>query len=171
VADFVMAFKTASKNIGAFDQMDGGQGENILFGYGDGKGGHFDETLTDILVGLGSEYAEAYVEDMTKPDSLGYTVDMRLNMYTPLYYLLESEEGYGSSTVAKYWRIRTGIFQSDCALSTEVNLSLALKNYEGVENVDFDTVWGMGHVKAERTGDSTDNFITWVNRCMSQNMQ
>ncbi len=170
-ADFVMAFKTASKKIGAFDQMDGGQGENILFGYGDGKGAHFDETLTDILVGLGSEYAEAFVEDMTKPDSLGNTVDMRLNMYTPLYYLLESEEGYGSSSVAKYWRIRTGIFQSDCALSTEVNLSLALKNYEGVENVDFDTVWGQGHVKAERIGDSTDNFITWVNRCMSHFQQ
>ena len=49
------------------------------------------------------------------------------NMYTPLYYLPESSEGYETSTVAKYWRIRTGIAQSDCALSTEINLALALE--------------------------------------------
>ena len=45
VADFVKAFKSASKNLGAFDQLDGGQGENTLFGYGDGSGAHFDSTL------------------------------------------------------------------------------------------------------------------------------
>ena len=88
-------------------------------------------------------------------------------MYTPLYYLLKSEEGYGTSTVAKYWRIRTGINQSDTALTTEVNLALALENYNGVKDVDFETVWGQGHTEAERTGDSTSNFIAWVNACMS----
>ena len=90
------------------------------------------------------------------------------NMYTPLYYLPESSEGYETSTVAKYWRIRTGIAQSDCALSTEMNLALALENYSGVENVDFETVWGAGHTQAERTGSSKDNFIAWVNECMSE---
>ena len=167
IADFVTAVKNASKNLGAFDQLDGGQGENTLFGYGDGKGAHFDPTLAGILNSIGSEYAEAYNEDLSRTDSLGNTVDLRLAMYTPLYYLLESEDGYETGSPAKYWRIRTGIFQSDCALSTEVDLALALRNYEGVENVDFDTVWGAGHTKAERTGNSTDNFITWVNRCMS----
>ena len=88
-------------------------------------------------------------------------------MYTPLYYLLQSEKGYGTSTVAKYWRIRTGINQSDTALTTEVNLALALENYNGVKDVDFETVWGQGHTEAERTGDSTENFIAWVNACMS----
>ena len=163
---FVKAFKSASKNLGAFDQLDGGQGENTLFGYGDGSGAHFDSTLAEILADLGNEYAESYTADLSKTDSAGYTAEQRLNMYTPLYYLLESSDGYGTSTAAKYWRIRTGIAQSDTAVTTEVNLVLALENYDGVESVDFATIWGAGHTEAERTGNSTDNFIAWVNECL-----
>ncbi len=166
VADFVKAFKSASKNLGAFDQLDAGQGENTLFGYGDGSGSHFDSTLAQILSDLGSEYAESYAADLAKIDIAGYTAEQRLQMYTPLYYLLESSEGYGTSTVAKYWRIRTGIAQSDTAVTTEMNLALALENYDSVESVDFETIWGAGHTEAERTGNSTENFITWVNECM-----
>ncbi|MBR2990042.1 MAG: hypothetical protein IKF51_01105 [Solobacterium sp.] len=165
VASFVTNLKNASKNLGAFDQLDGGQGENTLFGYGDGSGAHFDAVLAEILSALGNEYADAYAEDLTKTDFAGNTADTRVDMYTPLYYLLESEKGYGSSTVAKYWRIRTGINQGDCALSTEVDLALALENCEAVESVDFETVWGQGHTQAERSGNSTDNFISWVEDC------
>ena len=163
---FVKAFKTASKSLGAFDQLDEGQGENELFGYGDGSGAHFDATLAAILETLGNDAAADYAKDLSTTDSVGNTAETRLNMYTPLYYLLESSEGYGTSEVAQYWRIRTGITQSDTALSTEVNLALALENYQGVEDVDFETVWGAGHTQAERTGDSTTNFIEWVNACM-----
>lgn len=166
VEAFVKACKNASKNLGAFDQLDAGQGENTLFGYGDGNGAHFDSTLSTILSELKSEYASSYSEDLSKTDSVGYTAEQRVNMYTPLYYLLKSQEGYGTSTVAKYWRIRTGIEQSDTSLTTEVNLALALESYEGVKDVDFETVWGQGHTEAERSGDSTSNFIEWVNSCM-----
>ena len=168
IEDFVLACKSASKNLGAFDQLDGGQGENTLFGYGDGNGAHFDATLADILNALGSDYAADYAEDLTKQDSAGNTVDYRVRMYTPLYYLLESSEGYQESTVAKYWRIRTGVAQGDCALSTEMNLALALENDERVESVDFETIWGAGHTQAERSGNSTDNFIAWVNACLAE---
>ena len=167
VADFVKAFKSASKNLGAFDQLDGGQGENTLFGYGDGSGAHFDSTLAEILSDLGNEYADSYAADLAKTDSAGYTAEQRLQMYTPLYYLLESSYGYGTSTVAKYWRIRTGIAQSDTSVTTEMNLALGLENYDSVESVDFATVWGQQHVEAERTGSSTENFIAWVNGCLS----
>ena len=166
IEDFVLACKSASKNLGAFDQLDGGQGENTLFGYGDGDGAHFDAILAEILNELGNNYAADYAEDLTKQDSAGNTVDYRVKMYTPLYYLLESSEGYQESTVAKYWRIRTGIAQGDCALSTEMNLALALENDERVESVDFETIWGAGHTQAERSGNSTDNFIDWVNACL-----
>ena len=162
IADFVRAVKPASKNIGAFDQLDGGQGENTLFGYGDGKGAHFDPILARILSALGSQYAEAYAEDMTRTDALGNTVDVRLSMYSPLYFLLESEAGFETASVAKYWRIRSGLFQGDCALSTEMDLALALQNYETVAGVDFETIWGAGHTKAERSGESDANFIQWV---------
>ena len=77
-------------------------------------------------------------------------------------YLLDSYELKGESTVAPHWRIRTGIAQGDTAVTCEMNLALALQACEGVQDVDFETVWGQGHTTAERTGSSTDNFIAWV---------
>lgn len=162
IADFVNALKHSSKNLGAFDDLDESQGENILFGDGDGEGDHFDSTMASLLEG--TEYEDAYAEDMERTDALGNSVEYRVNMYNPLYYLCDYYEGVGSSEVAKYWRIRSGINQSDTALTTEVNLALALENNGAA--VDFETVWGQGHVEAERTGDSTTNFIDWVNECL-----
>ncbi len=162
---FAQAMKTASKGLAAFDQLDAGQGENVLFGTGDGEGAHFDAALYEILAALGSEYADAYAEDLTDTDALGHTVQERLNMYSPLYYLLASSEGYQTSTVAQYFRIRTGISQSDTSVTTELNLAQALEN-EGVE-VDFAAVWGQEHTKAETSGDSTTNFISWIHECMA----
>lgn len=162
VADFVTALKNASKSLGAFDSLDESQGENVLFGYGDGEGAHFDAILAELL--KGTDYESAYAEDLSRTDALGNTVDYRLNMYTPLYYLSDYYDGYQTADVAHYWRIRTGINQSDTALSTEVNLALALEAYGA--DVDFATVWGQGHVEAERNGDSDSNFIEWVNECL-----
>ena len=168
ISDFVKACKNASKSIGAFDQLDAGQGENTLFGYGDGKGAHFDKALSEILKDINTKTALKYNYDLIRKDSAGNKVDTRLNMYTPLYYLLETSKGYESAKIAKHWRIRTGIFQTDCALCTELNLALALHNYKDVENVDFETVWGQYHTKAERTGESEENFIKWVHECMKK---
>ena len=165
VEAFVKAMKPASKNVGAFDDLNESQGENTLFGYGDGEGAHFDAVEASLLEG--TEYEQAFAEDLAREDALGNTADVRLDMYTPLYYLMESYAGYETSNPAEYWRIRTGIEQGDTALSTEVNLMLALQNSEDVESVDFETVWGLGHTMAERTGSSTDNFISWVNECMA----
>jgi hypothetical protein len=64
--------------------------------------------------------------------------------------------------VAAYWRINTGIDRGDTANTIEVNLALSLNNYDGVKGVEFTTVWNQGHNTAERTGNSTDNFIAWV---------
>lgn len=166
INDFAEAVKTASKGIAAFDQLDGSQGENTLFGYGDGEGAHFDSILAQILKDNGSSYASDYAEDLEKKDSQGHTVDYRLNMYSPLYYLLSSSEGYQSANVAKYFRINTGLWQSDTAVNTEANLVLALKNYGS--DVDYSFVWGQEHTMAESSGDSTGNFISWVNECLSE---
>lgn len=165
LSDFAKAVKPSSKGLGAFDQLDEGQGENTLFGYNDGKGAHFDSMIAEIL--KGTEYEAAYNEDLTTKDSEGNDVQYRLNMYSPLYFLMESNAGYKTSNVAKYWRIRTGAWQSDTSLTTEINLALALENYDGIKDVDFETVWGQKHTEAERTGNSTDNFINWVNECLN----
>ena len=89
-------------------------------------------------------------------------------MYNPMFYLSSYYEGYQTSTVAKYWRINTGIDQGDTANTVEMNLALALQNYSGVKGVDFTTVWGLAHTTAERTGDSTSNFIAWVNQVVNE---
>jgi len=163
IATFVSYFKGASKNLGAFDQYDKSQAENVLFGDGSGNGAHFDSTLSSILETLGSDYASDYAADLKATDTLGTDTETRVSMYTPLCYLLKSEEGYQTSTVASYWRIRTGIEQGDTSLSTETNLALALEAYEDVKSVDFASVWGQGHTEAERTGSASDNFISWIN--------
>lgn len=163
IADFTSACKRASKGIGAFDALDESQAENTLFGYGDGTASHFDATLAELLKD-DETYGAAFTEAMEKTDSEGKTVTERGNMYNPLYYLSGYYDGYQKSTVANYWRIRTGIAQSDTSLTTEVNLMLALKNYGA--DVDFATIWGEGHTMAESTGDSTTNFIEWVNKCL-----
>ncbi|MCM1225046.1 MAG: tannase [Lachnospiraceae bacterium] len=164
VAAFVRALKVPSKDVGAFDALDRSQGENTLFGYGDGAGAHFDAVEAAVLAG--TDYESAFSEDMEKTDSLGNTAGYRVNMYNPMYYLCDYYEGVGTANVAKYFRIRTGIEQGDTALCTEINLALALEAY-GSE-VDFETVWGEGHTQAERTGESEGNFITWVNECLKE---
>ena len=169
LADFAEMVKPASKGLGAFDKLDAGQGENTLFGYNDGEGAHFDAVLSDILSDIGSTYAADYTEDLQKTDGEENIVSTRLAMYSPLYYLLHSDEdtGEAESTAAKYWRIRTGAWQSDTSITTEINLALALKTSDTVESVDFETVWGMKHTEAERTGNHVENFIAWVNACVS----
>jgi hypothetical protein len=172
---FAQHCKTATKGLGAFDEVDRGQGENNLFGNGQGNSYHFDAVLAKLLKDnasgysafsdWNSSYPTDYETDLALKDELGTTMQTRVNMYNPMYFLCGYYDGCGTSTVAKYWRIRTGAFQSDTALTVESNLALALENTSSVSSVDFATVWGMKHVMAERTGESTSNFIDWVNTC------
>lgn len=165
VEDFIKNCKQASKNVGAFDDLEKIQGENVLFGYGDGAGAHFDPVMAELLK-ENETYGAAYASDLEREDFVGNTVKTRVDMYNPMYYLSSYYEGYQTSKVAEYWRIRTGITQGDTALATEMNLTLALENYG--RQVDFETVWETGHTMAERTGTSTGNFIEWVNACLSE---
>lgn len=162
IAEFCKHCKQAKDLTTGFDQP---TGSNNLFGYGDGNRAHFDKILADILTELKSPYAADYNADLAKKDALGYTIEQRVNMYSPLYFLMESREGYKTSKVAKFWRIRSGIEQDTNSVTTEINIDLALEKYDGVESVDFETVWERTHELAERKGDSTTNFIEWVISC------
>lgn len=173
VEAFVKHFKNASKNVGAFDGLNRGQAENDVFGNDGNDSLHFDTVLANLLKTNQSRYAafsdwdasvvEAYSSDLAQLDTLGNSLQYRMNMYNPMYFLLKSYDGYQTSSVAPYWRIQTGIEQGDTASTVEINLALALDQYDGVQDVEFETVWGKGHTMAERTGNSTDNFINWVN--------
>ena len=171
---FSSTYKNASKGLGAFDDYDTkGQAENTLMGVA-GTAGHFDKYLAPLINTYASSYYSSFISDLSSNnvDAVGKTVDCRLMMYTPLYYLIDNSTYYsgggsGSSDVASYWRIRTGIDQGDTSLGTETNLALALQNYNGVKSVDFETIWGLGHTEAEDTGTASDNFISWVENCMN----
>lgn len=175
---FIVHSKKASKSVGAFDDINRSQAENNVFGIESTSSLHFDSIIAELLKTNEAEYAEysdwdsslisAYSDDLKQVDSLGNDIAYRMNMYNPMYFLEDYYEGYNTSTPAAYWRIRTGITQGDTALTTETNLALALKANSNVKNVDFETVWGEGHTMAERTGDSTENFITWINECIAQ---
>ena len=173
VGDFVKKCKNAKKNVGAFDDLNRTQAENNVFGTAPGENyqRHFDKILTDLLNKNKDKYAEKsnwdedlpteYSNDLEKEDSLGNKIQYRVNMYNPMYYLNNYYEGYKKSDVADYFRINTGIFQSDTGNVVEMNLYLALINYG--KKVEFTTVWEQQHVKAERNGgDSDTNFINWI---------
>mgnify|MGYP004484282635 FL=1 len=169
---FVRHCKPATKAVGAFDATDRSQAENDLFGTAEQDAAHFDSTLAALLSEHADEYAalsgwddtlpQAYAADLDLVDDEGADTARRVAVYNPLSYLLDSYELKGESTVAPHWRIRTGIAQGDTAVTCEMNLALALQACEGVQDVDFETVWGQGHTTAERTGSSTDNFIARV---------
>ncbi len=175
LAGFVASCKSPTKAVGAFDDLDRGQAENAVFGNGAGVSLHFDTTMRDLLAENADTYAalsdwdgsypQAYADDIELTDALGTTSAERQNLYNPLYYLSEGYEGAGTSTPAAHWRIRTGITQGDTALTTEINLALAAAAAVGKDAVDFATVWGLGHTTAEVTGDSTSNFIAWIEDC------
>ena len=172
VADFVTHLKTPSKSVAAFDSLTRAQAENDAFGNDASDTLHFDSVLADLLAGNQVKYAALsdwkasyvtdYATDLKAVDKLGNGIQYRVNMYNPMYYLVSYYAGYQTSTPAKYWRINTGINQGDTSNTVEMNLALALQNYKGINDVQFTTVWGLGHTMAERTGNSTTNFIAWV---------
>jgi hypothetical protein len=172
IADFVTHLKAPSKSVGAFDDLNRSQAENNVFGNDENESLHFDSVMAGLLAANQNTYAtysdwktsfvNAFAADLKAVDKMGNSIQYRMNMYNPMYYLLSYYEGYQTSTVAEHWRIHTGIDQGDTASTVEVNLALALESYNGVKDIKFATVWNQGHTTAERTGDSTANFIAWV---------
>lgn len=168
-------WKLPGKAVGAFDSFAGTAPENRLFGNDERDAAHYNPLMAQLMAdnadrysaaaGWDPEMISAYAVANTLTDKLGNSIRYRQNTYNPMYYLSPAYEGYGKSTPAKYWRIRSGLKQSDTALTTEVNIALCLAQFENVA-LDFETVWDQPHVEAERTGDSTENFIRWVYDCL-----
>lgn len=172
VEAFVEHMKQATKSVGAFDNLQKAQTENLLFGNGQNDALHFDGNMTYFMEKRQNTYKnysdyddsirQAYEGDMNNVDALHVDTLTRQLMYDPMTFILVPAGEKKPSTLAKHWRIHTGISQGDTALTTEVNLALALKQRKDVEDVDFATVWEKKHTMTERTGSSTENFIQWV---------
>ena len=178
LANFITLLKPPTKTVGAFDALDRSAGENSVFGNDASDSLHFDFLMAGLLAKNQQTYASKsdwktsyvsdYANDLKAVDKLGNGIQDRMNMYNPMYYLLPYYEGYQKSTPAQYWRINTGIDQGDTANTVELNMALALEHDTSVKDVEFTTVWGLAHTEAERTGDSTINFIAWVNGIVKQ---
>ncbi|MBQ2962622.1 hypothetical protein [Methanobrevibacter sp.] len=175
---FVNHCKSPSKDVGAFDDLGRDQAENELFGTDESESLHFDSIMANVLKENSEKYSQysdydsskvnAYAKDLNKRDKLNKSIEYRSNMYNPLYYISGHYDGIGSSHPAKYWRINSGIEQEDTSFTVETNLALALIQDGDVKSVEFNEVWGQGHVQAERKGSAEGNFINWVNECLSK---
>jgi hypothetical protein len=174
-AGFIQARKNASKPVGAFDGVARGSHENALFRLEDSTSSvaHFDALESKLLADNNSKYTafsdyadyrSDFTSDLASNDAQGISMETRVSMYNPLYYLSSYYAGAGTSSIAPHWRIRTGLKQPDTAMNTEVNLALALTANSHVSDVDFATIWDQAHVTAEAGGsnNSTANFIAWV---------
>ena len=171
IGDFVKNCKSASKKVGAFDDFNRNQAENQVFGIsGTNYSKHFDKIMYNLLntnkekyqtkSDWKDSYPDDYLNDFDDKDSLQSEISYRLNMYNPMYYLVSYYQGFNTSDVADYFRINSGIFQSDTGNVVEMNLYLALMNLG--KKVNFTNVWEKQHTKAERKGDSDTNFINWI---------
>ena len=177
IAAFARQQKNATKNVGAFDDLDRGQAENYVFGDSQNDALHFDAAMAELLErnqekysqysDFDPQYVTDYQEYKDSVDDWGSDSLTRQNMYNPMYFLSDYYEGCGTSRVASHWRIHTGITQGDTALTVEMNLALALQQNDSVNDVEFQTVWGQGHTMAERTGSGETNFIAWVAQCLN----
>jgi len=167
--------KKAGKSVPAFDGWNAAVTENLVFGDGN-NGQHFDSALAAIFAdsaarytsaygSYAADYAAAYAAGVESRDALGMTTATRVDMINPMYYLCDYYDGAGTADVAPYWRIHSGLAQTDTSLCVEMNLALALQSY-GVNALELEMVWGQGHTAAERTGSSTANFIAWVKACV-----
>lgn len=176
IAAFARQQKTASKSVGAFDDLSRSQAENYVFGDSQNDALHFDAAMAAILeenqetysqyADFDPQYVTDYQEYKDSVDDWGSDSLTRQDMYNPMYFLSDYYAGCGTSHVASHWRIHTGITQGDTALTVEMNLALALQQNSAVDDVEFQTVWGQGHTMAERTGSGEENFIAWVAECL-----
>lgn len=177
IAAFARQQKNATKNVGAFDDLDRGQAENYVFGDSQNDALHFDAAMAELLErnqekysqysDFDPQYVTDYQEYKDSVDDWGSDSLTRQNIYNPMYFLSDYYDGCGTSRVASHWRIHTGITQGDTALTVEMNLALALQQNDSVNDVEFQTVWGQGHTMAERTGSGETNFIAWVAECLN----
>ena len=158
----------------AYDAPNRSLSANQLFGVEDVDSLHFDAGLARLLDENGdylatfndfdSVWPEEWVADLTLRNSMDDGMGTRRNLYNPLYFLSGAYAGFATATVARHWRIVTGVQQSETTLTGELNLARALDVYDDVESCEFEAVWDKGFVAAERTGSATSAFLDWLQR-------
>jgi acetyl esterase/lipase len=127
---------------------------------------HFDPNLKDAIAKAGLSGTQGYTS--VKHFTVRGTVYRWAAMLNPMYYLLNYDGRkaldvnpyaarlYGTSNVAKHWRIRVGSYDRDSSPFVSLNLATALQN-RGVD-VDYKIAWNQPH---SGNYDNTD-MINWI---------
>ena len=175
--DFSLHLRPAEASVSPYDTPKRGSKINQLFGVGEESTLHFDSYVSELvdknvdtyasLTGWDETFEDAWSGDMAKKDDQGNAVPARVLMMSPLYYLSGHYAGYGQATVAPYWRINEGAFDTSAPICMSANLAMALRHYDGVSSVTYTSVWGQGHVLAERSGRASQNLLSWVVSCLT----
>jgi hypothetical protein len=126
---------------------------------------HFDPNLPNGIKNAGLTGATGYtsVKNFQIPDQVSHWA-AQMN---PMYYIAKSNAStitanpyaasmYGSSTVAKHWRIRVGSYDRDGSPFISLNLATVLAN-KGLD-VDYKIFWEQPHTGSY---DNTD-MIDWI---------
>lgn len=160
LSSYVSEYRAPTLAVPAFDKTDRSSEENQLFGNGESETLHFSQDIADALSDNAETFAQAdgyndqlssdWAQDLTQKDALDVSVEVRRNMYDPLYYVAGSSEGYGTAEIAGHWRLNIGMAQTTTPLCASVNLALALRAYEGVSGVDLIPVWQAARSLAEQ---------------------
>jgi hypothetical protein len=176
--NYVSTCSPATRGVGAYDASDRSTTINQLFGIGEESTLHFDTTISELVTNRQEAYSacsdwdaqvvDDWADDIAKEDSIGSDMAQRVAMLNPLYYLSGHYAGYGTATVAPYWRVNEALFQSDIPLTCGANLVRALKHYDGIKDISFTPVWGTAVLLAERSGSAEDNLLTWVAQCCAK---
>lgn len=172
---FVQHCRNAGMDVGAFDDLQRGSEENTRFGTSAGENLHFDAVMYRVLQEKKSSYqtypdwnaalCDDFAADLRKTDTLGNSVQQRVELTEPLYWLSSFYAGYGKSSVAPFWRIRGGTEQTAAPLTGETNLALVLGRNRAVKHVDFDEVWDQSGPVPE-SGDAAENLVSWISRSL-----
>lgn len=133
-------------------------GDNKVFGVPNSKDGsdeskrHYTTDMPELIEKLKetypteyAEYYDAYYNDVTNAEVLEM-----IKWYNPYRYILD-----GQTTLAKYFRINVGSEDSDTSPLVSGIFSLLL-GQAGVD-VDYNIVWGFGHIDA----DYPEDFLAW----------
>ena len=103
IEGFVKTCKKPYKVVGAFDDLNRNQSQNDLFGNNKSDSLHFNPVMAKLLKendkkyssknDYNSSYASEYENDLTSTDAMNNTIQTRIDMYNPLYYICDYYNG------------------------------------------------------------------------------
>ncbi|KAJ9464352.1 hypothetical protein DIPPA_15960 [Diplonema papillatum] len=167
------ALRPQRRLVPAYDAVDKSAVMNGVFQDAEGNLRHFDRLLSALMLARRSAYSGysdwdgavtgEYAVDLLAVDGLNTPIEQRVQAYDPFFFLLDGPGQQPPPAVAKHFRIRSGVAQSDTPLAIDASVTLALRKRLPPPAVDYEAVWGQGSGAVERAGgDPARNFVEWV---------